>query len=398
MGKIYTRFRGKSWYYSFDASFATGGRRKRIEKGGFKTEKEALREGTTALTSLLHGNIALVSEKISVKEYLESWLEIKKGEVRPKTYSNYAYYASSILPMLGEKPLQSTRPRDVDAAMMELRKKGLSHGSLSAILFMLKNAFNYAVYPGELIQANPAQHIKVPRNAPRNIVERRVIRQDKLRELVEAFPFGDPMHMPIMIAYHTGMRLGEVLGLCWDCADLDRKSISVNCQSVYTPETGYVFAPPKTSASVREIPIDTPLVSLLRRWKAQQSANEMERGKAYYYVYEAEGGRIFHLQKQTPPPEGMERRFPVCTDKDGRLAHGSIVKRQMKEHGVNFHSFRHTHATICAENGAPPKGLAGQFGHKTTNLKENLYTHETQRIQQETMAVFECALSSQAQK
>ncbi len=94
----------------------------------------------------------------------------------------------------------------------------------------------------------------------------------------------------------------------------------------------------------------------------------------------------------------MERRFPVCTDKDGRLAHGSIVKRQMKEHGVNFHSFRHTHATICAENGAPPKGLAGQFGHKTTNLKENLYTHETQRIQQETMAVFECALSSQAQK
>lgn len=42
----------------------------------------------------------------------------KPERVRPKTYSNYVYYVSSILPMLGEKDLQSVRPRDVDASMM----------------------------------------------------------------------------------------------------------------------------------------------------------------------------------------------------------------------------------------------------------------------------------------
>ena len=42
----------------------------------------------------------------------------KPERVRPKTYSNYVYYVSSILPMLGEKDLQPVRPRDVDASMM----------------------------------------------------------------------------------------------------------------------------------------------------------------------------------------------------------------------------------------------------------------------------------------
>ncbi len=68
MAKLSTRKRGKKWYYSFDAGTTPDGRRKRVEKGGYKTEKEALVAGTKELASFLSGNVAIISEKISVYE------------------------------------------------------------------------------------------------------------------------------------------------------------------------------------------------------------------------------------------------------------------------------------------------------------------------------------------
>ena len=69
MAKLSTRKRGKKWYYSFDAGTMPDGRRKRVEKGGYRTEKEALAAGTKAMASFLSGNIAIASERISVKEF-----------------------------------------------------------------------------------------------------------------------------------------------------------------------------------------------------------------------------------------------------------------------------------------------------------------------------------------
>ena len=70
MGRISTRKRGNkkiSWYYSFEAS--EGGKRKRIEKGGFATEKEALEAGTIAQARYLRGDISITSEKVRIQDH-----------------------------------------------------------------------------------------------------------------------------------------------------------------------------------------------------------------------------------------------------------------------------------------------------------------------------------------
>ena len=66
----------------------------------------------------------------------------------------------------------------------------------------------------------------------------------------------------------------------------------------------------------------------------------------------------------------------------------------MQKAGINTHSFRHTHATTLIENGATPKGVAGRLGHSNTAITQNLYTHNTQKLQEDTATIFEKTLQT----
>ena len=201
MAKVSTRKRGKTWYYSIEATeYTVDGKRRRVEKGGFATKKEAEEAGAKAQVSLARGNVAILSEKISVKDFLAEWLTKKEKELRPTTATRYRAALKAPAAFFGDKSLQKLRPRDVEALMQDLAERGLARGTIGQTLITLKDALSYAVFPLELIQGNPAQYIKVPKNAPAKVIKRVVIRQDKLEELLTAYPFGHPLHLPIVIA------------------------------------------------------------------------------------------------------------------------------------------------------------------------------------------------------
>lgn len=393
MAKVSTRKRGNTWSFSFEATMTDNGKRKRVEKGGFHSEEEAIKAGVKALASYLGGNIALTSERMKLSDYFGLWLEMKKGEVRDTTLSSYRTYVKILSSVLGNKDVQTVRPKDIDTAMRMLAGRGYSYKTLCSLLRVLKDALGYAVFPYELIQSNPAARIKPPKNARKQVIERVIVRKEKLDELLTACPFGHLCHMPFLIAYHTGMRLGEILGLTWDCVDLEHGVILVARQLVYSDSFGYSFHVPKTEAGRRAIPIDGELVAALRRWKAQQAANELKCGGFYFRIYESADQKLWQIMKVAGVPEGLTPRALVCTRGDGKAASRSTIHHLARLHGINMHSFRHTHATLCAESGAPVKGLAGRLGHSNTAITENLYTHETERMKAETLAAFERSIS-----
>lgn len=130
---------------------------------------------------------------------------------------------------------------------------------------VFEHALKYAVYPAQLISSNPAAFIKVPRSAPRNVVKRHIITPKQFAALLEKYPFGTAEYIPLLLLYHTGMRIGEVLGLLWQDVDFSGKQIIVRRQLRYLSKRGYFLTTLKTETSKRYIVVDDFLLGELRR-------------------------------------------------------------------------------------------------------------------------------------
>lgn len=394
MSTVRTRKRGATWSYAFEVGRDDKGRRKVKEKGGFPTKEAAYEAGVEAYTNWRHGDIGITSEHVTLKDFLESWLNnVCAPEVKECTIDTYTQHIKHrITPYLGGIPVQELTPAHIDKWMRALARDGLAHSTLQGIRGTLKHALDYAVYPARLIISNPVLYIKVPRNAPREVIKRVVIPLDDFSALCSAYPFGTPLHIPMQLLYGTGMRIGEVLGLAWDDVDLERRVIHLTRQ---TPSTGSAHklrrVTPKTKKSTRDILISEDLARTLAKWKTCQAENELAGGKTYSCAYLMPDTHIVQASKNCAP-EGGKRVRLICTRPDGRAVSYTMVSKHLHNSGLNSHSFRHTHATILAEGLAPLKGTAARLGHASTRITQDLYTHATQRMAEATEKVFEKAL------
>jgi len=156
-------------------------------------------------------------------------------------------------------------------------------------------------------------------------------------------------YTPILrLAVYTGLRLGELLGLEWQDVDLDAQELQVRQQWTRAGE----FAPPKTAAALRRVPLSENLVTFLRAHRKQALAN----GKASTIVFPSRtGGPLTHRNVQR---RGFE---PAAT----RAGIG----------GVSFHSLRHAFASRMIARGISSTVLARLMGHESSVITERRYVH-----------------------
>ena len=389
VAQVRTRKRGKTWSYIFEAG-KVDGRRKVVERGGYSTKDAAYKAGVSAFNDFMHGNIGITSEAVTLKDFMAKWLrEVVSVGVNQNTMQTYQTLCKTrIIPYLGEVKVQDLTPAMIDGWLRKLLQKNFSRNTLLNTHGLIHNALNYAVHPAQLISSNPAAYIKVPKSAPRNVVKRHIISPERFAALLEKYPFGTPLYIPLLLLYHTGMRLGEVLGLCWSDVDFKSRRINLRRQLLYLRKQGHFFAPLKTESSERYILVDDYLLGELRRWQSQQVANEKIFGGSYVYVYRENDGHIERRSKGLPAPDA-EKVSLICTRDNGKIIQHNVIVVTLRNEGLNAHSFRHTHATQLIESGAAPKGVAGRLGHANTQITQNLYTHNTLKLQEETLAVFD---------
>ena len=196
MAQVRTRKRGKTFSYIFEAGKKPDGRRNVVEKGGFATKAQAYKAGVAAYNDYLHGNIGITSEKITLKDFMTAWLDnVMSANVKPTSLQTYRVtFQNQIAPHLGDVKVQDLTPAMLDEWMRKLLQTGLAKNTLSATHALIFSALNYAIYPAQLILSNPAAYIKVPKNAPKNVVKRTIITTEQFNALLEKYLFGTPFY------------------------------------------------------------------------------------------------------------------------------------------------------------------------------------------------------------
>ena len=406
MAKVRTRQRGGSWYYSYELP-SVGGKRKRKEVGGFASEQEAYDAGIKDMAKYNDGEPTVKKQGLSLSDYLDYWYENHvKINMRYNTCYNYEKVIRlHIKPTLGRYKLQNLTPLIIQEWLNKKPMDGYMRSSLDDMKKVLSGALKYAVYPAQLLTHNPAAGVVLPNvDIKPQSPDEKVLSEEDMQKLIKRFPPGNPYYIMIMIGYYTGLRIGEVLGLTWDCVDLENQTISVEkTMTRLYGQTGQIgFGAPKTKESERVVSFGSTLASALRKHKIMQAENELKYGGYYrrtYLLEEKQGNKIFQhvVSAEKSVPMLAKKIDMVCTQANGEFVKPSsfshVTKIARVELGINFsfHSFRHTHATVLIENGANIKEVQRRLGHSSFETTMDTYSHATQKMSSDAVDIFESA-------
>ncbi|MCU7383198.1 tyrosine-type recombinase/integrase [Enterococcus faecium] len=350
------------------------GSRKKVEKVGGDTRPEAEAALRKVLSDIDETGQYFLGTDTRVKQYLDFWMEeYVKLNLKYNTYENYRFTIKNhINGYLGKKTLTDLSPALLQNFINAEFKKGYSKKTMTITHSVLKNALNMAVYPWGLIKQNPMLYVKIPKYEARPTTKKdlKIISLEDFDHMLEITPEGHPFYIHLNIGFYTGMRVGEVCGLTWDDVDFSNGTITVEKQMVKN-DGAWVYGTPKTSSSNRTIFIGQTLLAILKKHKKQQLENRMKYGKLYI------------------------DSNAVCTKEDGELVTPSVVKWNTRRISnalslsFNFHSLRHTHATLLLENGAKMKEISERLGHSRISITMDTYSHVTDKMRNETVDIME---------
>lgn len=305
-----------------------------------------------------------------LSEYVIINLKYKSQENYRRIIKNH------INPVLGKFKLKSITPAVLQKFFNDKHKSGLARKTLTIIHTVLNSSFKQAVYPYKLINENPMQiYVKLPKKEGRKSTEAdlKILDLGTVKKISEYLDVIDSFYMPFHIGFNTGMRVSEVCSLQWDDIDLFNGTITVD-KIMVCVEKEWVFGTPKTAASYRTISIGETLIKILKNHQKRQKENRLRYGEHY------------HISNF------------VCTKENGHPVTPSSCKtsgrriREKLDIDFNFHSLRHTHATILLEKKVPIKDIQKRLGHSRIGITLDTYSHLTDKMKNETVDIFESIL------
>lgn len=389
MSNVRTRKRGKYWEYEFDTA-KIAGKRKRISKSGYRTKAEAVAAGAAAMAEYNSSGVRFVPSEMSYADFLDCWLEDYCSiTMKKSTLNNYKKRISShIKPALGAYKLTALNTVGLQRFINSKVDARYSLNTLSVLRGILTGSLQYAVSQG-MIKSNPAREVRLPtarnaeslklRSAPHVYLEPAIIER-----IFERFPEGHPSHIPLMLGYKCGLRVGEVFAITWDCVDLETGKIHINKQVQWNPaEQWWFFSNPKFNSS-RTINLDNALLELLKRERQRQDNDRLHYGEMYPLYYENDArGLVTSLDGSSmgTPVELMLVR-PDGSYIQARTMQNasSVIHHELGIKDFTFHSLRHTHATMLAEAGMPQKYTQQRLGHRDISVTLKYYTHLTEKM------------------
>lgn len=348
----------------------------------------------------------IIPECKTMKELLNEYvLSYGKNQWSLSTYQgNVALIDHYIKPMLGDMKLSDINTRVIEKYYMQLlrtpavptpvygriterqkaEKKMISANTVREIHKILRNCFNQAV-KWELMERNPCLNATLPKVEHK---KREIWTAETLFYALDVCE-NQRLKLALNVTFACSLRMGELLGLTWDCVEISPHQIRKGNACIYVDKelqrinkevlkildnkdvirtfpaqtakarTILVLKRPKTESSIRKVFLPKSVALMLVDWKKKQDENKAFLGEEY-----SDYNLVFAGQLGNPTTQGTIRRE---------------LKELITKHDlplVVFHSFRHASITYKLKlNGGDIKAVQGDSGHAQAAMVTDLYSH-----------------------
>jgi integrase len=365
-GTIYKRPDGR-WAAQIIVGYnpETGKAKRKTVYGNTKQE---VANKLSEITHQLNTGTYLEPTKTTLGEWLDKWLcEYKKGKLKAGTYENYETIINvHIKPVLGNIPLAKLQPHMLQAFYNEKLENGRADGKggLSTRMVhyfhtIINQVLKQAVKEG-LLPRNPAEVTSPP--AIKN-KQMRPLTEEELLKFFDAAK-DDRLYAAYVVAATTGLRRGELLGLCWDCVDFEKGIITVKRQLLILKNGLTLEETTKTKSGKRTVVLPEDTIRELKAHRKRQVQEKLLLGEIYQ-----DHNLVFCKSDGTPlDPREFTKHFQRLLKKAG-----------LPE--IRLHDLRHTYATLLLKKGVPAKIVQELLGHSSITITLDLYSHVTLEMQ-----------------
>lgn len=319
--------RGKNWY----ADYTVEGRRKMKSFGDHRKMAEIFLKDIEL--KRLRGELKLVDDNVTFKDFLPRYIEYSRVNKSSKTFTSNMSRWKKLSRFLEEKGV--TKLKNIGLELMEEYKgrvlQTTSPTDFNNDLELFKAMLNKAVEWRHL-KENPLKGFKELKNC-----NSREVRYLNSEEIEKVMGIADHlMQKVITILLNTGLRRAELVYLQWDDIDFQNKLIKVQSK----PEYGFH---PKSYKS-RSIPMNCVVEKILM--------DLPQKGK---YIFDNGQGHPLHTD------QWYWRRFKQ-------------ILRRAGISDASLHTLRHTFASYLVMSGVDLRTVQELLGHSSIMMTER-YSH-----------------------
>lgn len=212
-----------------------------------------------------------------------------------------------------------------------------------------------------------------------------------------ALPAGQQLYLPLMAGYHLGTRIGETYGIdLLSDLDLNRDELRISHQ--LAKENGTWFYRTPKYDSCRTLKIGPTLKKALKEELLTRKKYIMEYGPYYTKTCLLPDHSILQCRADVPVPH--QEIWPLSVKENGDLLTpdtfkycARVIHHELGNPLFHSHCLRHTHGTMLAEQGVNPKTIMERLGHKDIKTTLQVYTFNTETMQQTAVNVLESAIN-----
>lgn len=299
-------------------------------------------------------------DNITVETWIRIWQNENRNFVKESTFATYSVAIENhILPYYGNRKLKEISHDDNQEFILFLSKKkrkdGMGYLSTKAVKDIM------TLWLGILGKAERRGYVKLGKVRYQYPVpsQVKIAQKENHLTLQEEFEIMNCLKkqeslksLGVVLALATGMRIGEICALRWECIDLSRGMIHVNktLQRIYTKENGVgkskvIVTAPKSFKSNRYIPLPEKYLNIIKKHQAAPEVYLLT-GKVDKFI----------------EPRTLRAYYDRLMENNGTRY-------------VTFHGLRHTFATRLVESGCDYKTISELLGHADINTTFRTYVH-----------------------